>query len=354
MSSKDTAHPGNRRWRRANAGKMPVQTRPALPAVIPEHILWAPEELDFGPEKVIDDLYFFFDELRFRAISLRQRVIVDLRQCTRIGPVGVLLLAAEITRCNHAHPDSVTGYSPDNVTARRTLSVFGFFEAVGLEPDEVVGPLPGYYQIQSGIGRTDDLSAKLGDVAALTRGLWNDQAFSDRIHGALNEAMTNVLMHAYDPVLLEQADACESGRWWVAGMASRERDDAWFMALDLGVGMPVSAPAKNKDLRAYLTKPIQRTDASIIWHLVTGEGRSRTGLPQHGKGIPTMVSLIRDRVDVGTLWIVSGLGLYLLDKNSARSGLKNIEISRTLKARSAGTLILWKVGRPIMIQAKGS
>lgn len=337
-------HINNRRWRRANPARVDGSN---LPVPIAEHILVAPPVLDFGAE-VMNPLYRFFGELRFRALVLKQRVVIDLRYCTRVGPVGVLLLAAEITRCNHARPDAVTGYSPTDPIALATLSTFGFFEACGLEVEQPMGPRPGFYQIQTGVGQTADLSAKLGEVAALTLELWADQAFTDRIHGALNEAMTNVIMHAYDPELLEHADACESGRWWVAGMADKDLDYAWFMALDLGVGMPVSAPAKNKFLRTYLNAPEQLTDEVIIWLLVAQEGRSRTGLPQHGKGLPTMVSVIKDRVDQGTLWIVSGLGVYILDKNPARQHRHTMEIRHKLKAKSSGTLILWKVGRPTM------
>lgn len=314
----------------------------------------APAVVDFGAEAVLEALYFFFDELRFRVIILKQRVIIDLRRCVRVGPVGVLLLAAEVERCNFARSDSVSGYSPTDLRARRTLSMFGFHQAAGLEIEDFHEPLPGVVQIQSGVGRTANLSAQLGQVAALTFDLWRDQAFTDRVHGALNEAMTNVLMHAYDPTLVEKAEACESGRWWVAGFAERGLDHAWFMALDLGVGIPVSAPQKNKDLRAYLAKPTVRADAAIIWHLVTEEGRSRTGLPQHGKGIPTMVSLIRDKTAQGTLWIVSGMGLYMLDKNPGRPDRANIiEFTHPMKARAAGTLILWKVGRPTMVGTQG-
>lgn len=329
--------------------------RPQLPAKIEEFVLRAPIVLNFGPPEVIDALLFFFDELRFRVMNLRQRVIVDLRACTNIGPVGVLLLAAEVSRCNHARPDSVTGYSPMHHGARAMLSVFGFFKAAGMEGDIVEVAPQGYVQIQTGVGQSDDLAAQLGKVASLTEALWGDQAFADRIHGALNEAMTNVLMHAYDPELMSGSDACESGRWWVAGFSNESQDHAWFMALDLGVGIPVSAPAKNKDLRAYLTRPMVRNDAAILSALVRDDSRSRTGLPQHGKGIPTMISVIRDRASQGTLWIVSGLGLYILDKDTSRPPrARIIEVSQPLTARAAGTLILWKVGRPTIKETQGS
>ncbi|ADL00567.1 hypothetical protein Bresu_1255 [Brevundimonas subvibrioides ATCC 15264] len=314
----------------------------------------APSILDFGPIDDINALYAFFEELRFRTILLGQKVIVDLRMCRRVGAVGVLLLAAEIERCNFVKPDHVSGYSPTNPVALRTLSMFGFHQAIGVEVEESILPQRGVVQIQTGTGETENLSSKLGEVAGLTLELWHDQAFTDRIHGALNEAMTNVLMHAYDPNLTQNAgEACESGRWWVAGFSQAGSGEAWFLALDLGVGIPVSAPAKNKGLQAYLATPVQRNDAMIIWHVISQEGRSRTGLPQHGKGMPTMVSLIRDRAKSGTLWIVSGNGIYLLDKDATRPGERMInEMIIPLRSKAAGTLILWKVGRSSLLPAE--
>lgn len=326
-----------------------------MPVARQEVLLQGPEILNFGDKTVINRLYAFFAELRFRVIALHQRVVIDLRACRQVGPVGVILLAAEIERCNHIRPGHVGGYSPNHPPARRTLSLFGFHQAIGAEIEELLQPPAGIVQIETGAGRTVNLAAKLGEVAGLMGQLGFDQAFTDRVHGALNEAMTNVLMHAYDPDLMKQSgEACESGRWWVAGFSQHGTDEAWFMALDLGVGIPVSAPAKNKDLRAYLAAPTQRADSSIIWHLITEEGRSRTGLPQHGKGIPTMVSLIRDRSAQGTLWIVSGLGLYILDKDASRAeGQRIIELSHALSSKACGTLILWKVGRSTLLAAEG-
>lgn len=338
------ANRGNRRWRRKE------QATAKLPALLDEVVLRSPPVLNFGAPSEINALYEFFREIRINVLGFGRRVVIDLRSCQSLGPVGVLLLAAEIERCNYVRPDYVTGYSPLDPVARKNLAIFGFYKAVGLEHDvEAFGPEPNIVQIASGIiGKSGAVASSLGRVAALTFDMWGDQGFTDRIHGALNEAMTNVLMHAYDPDLMAGTEACESGRWWVAGFSSPTQSHAWFMALDLGVGIPTSAPIKNKGLNVLLAKPERPTDAAIIKLMVDDEERSRTGLPQHGKGMPTMVSLVRDRVDEGTVWIVSGRGCYVLDKNGARPHeLRVLNYIIQMTSQASGTLILWKVGRPM-------
>lgn len=336
--------PGAKRWRPT---KPPVSG--GLPAVIQEVVLPAPPLLNFGSPEQISALYEYFALIRSYVVWRGFKVVVDLRQCIHVGPVGVLLLAAEVERCNYVRPGSVSGYSPTDERARASLSRFGFHKAIGVRREGANLAKSTIVQLASGVGRTKRLSQNLGKVAGLTFDLWGDQAFTDRVHGALNEAMTNVLMHAYDPELIEGSDACESGKWWVAGFSMPAEDGAWFMALDLGVGIPKSAPAKNKDLQAYLSRPTQRHDAAIIKLLVDDEERSRTGLPQHGKGVPTMVALVRNRAANGTVWIVSGRGCFILDKNMDRPEDRRIhELAIPLMAKAAGTLILWKIGRSKM------
>ena len=122
---------------------------------------------------------------------------------------------------------------------------------------------------------------------------------------------------------------------------------AYFIALDHGVGIPASAPFKNRDLKAYLAKVHVNEDHKVLWHMVTEEGRSRTGLPQHGKGLPAMLSLVKDRSYSGALWIFSGRALYFLTKDPRRSKNRRlVEAYYPLAYKVPGTLIVWKVDLP--------
>jgi hypothetical protein len=275
-----------------------------------------------------------------------KKVVIDIAECRHISPIACLLLAAEVQRCNELKPGHIYGNEPVNEQARRSLDLMGFFEAIGVE---LPRPQPaGFAQIASGIGPCADNSPKLARIADLAQETWGDQAFADRVHGALNEALTNVIMHAYDPALVSAAGPCVEGKWWVAGFALE--GEAWFLALDHGVGIPISAPAKNRGVKNYLAKLPKVRDADVIHSVVAEEGRSRTGLPNHGKGIPSMIALIEDRAETGAVLILSGGGGFMLEKRAATGRLpaRNLELRIVLEEALSGTLILWKVGKPIV------
>lgn len=320
-------------------------------SVKPRVVIRSPPNMDIGGMTLGPTLAFLRD-IRKEVFETEQDVTMDLRGLRRISPAATLLLAAEIGRCNSFRPRSVWGIAPAAEDPQIVLAALGFHDAVGSPHPASLDEWEGVARIQTGTSNPADTARKLGQVAALARENWDDAAFCDRVHGALNEAMTNVIMHAYDlelePNLKSKA---VMGSWWIAGLADPGTDHVWFMALDHGIGIPVSAPARHAGIKAYLAQLPKSSDEQVLYSIITQEGRSRTGLPQHGKGIPAMVSLIKDRAEEGTIWIFSGLGGYLLDKRRATSTSPGriYELPFTLPVPLAGTLILWKVGRPISI-----
>jgi hypothetical protein len=309
-------------------------------------VVRAPQIMDVG--QTFGSLLTMLQTVRRNVVDGRN-VTIDLRRTTLISPPATLLLAAEVERCNRFRPRSVWGAIPRSKEVRTTLNAFGFYEAIGA-PDEVAEPWKGVARIQPGTGNPADIPRKLGLVAELATQTWPDPAFCDRVHGALNEAMTNVIMHAYDPGLLHKLEQpCIIGRWWVAGFSPPNASHAWFIALDHGVGIPESAASKVQLNDDGNDKP-GRTDERVLLALIGDENRSRTGLPQHGRGIPAMLNLISDHATEGAIWIMSGRGGFMLEKRGATqtSPSRIYNLSYTLPARLPGTLILWKVGAPIV------
>ena len=259
----------------------------------------------------------------------------------------MLLLAAEVERCNAIRPGNIWGSEPEDELAAFGLAAMGFHKAIGIDPPRELDIDSGFVQIVAGTADTEDVARKLAPVADLALETWGDQRFANRVHGALNEALTNVIMHAYDPAFPKAAPASD-GRWWIAGYA--DEGQATFLALDHGVGIPVSAPLKNRGVQSYLSEFSSYTDEQVIFSVVADEGRSRTGLQNHGKGIPAMIALVKDLAESGMVWIVSGQGAYLLIKEAAKPPLPARIYGIPVKYAYplAGTLIVWKVGRPIV------
>jgi hypothetical protein len=308
-------------------------------------VLRAPANFDVGKAGDMSRMLRYVALIRKNVLAGKQ-VMIDLEHCEYISPIACLLLAAEVERCNALKPGFIYGNEPLSEEARAALDILGFYEAIGIEPPH--DPPDGVAQIASGIGSGADNAQKLARIAELARETWGDQAFADRVHGALNEAITNVIMHAYDPGLITHADPCVPGKWWVAGFAVA--GEAWFLALDQGVGIPTSAPAKNRGVFNYLAQLPKVADSDVIHSVVANEGRSRTGLPNHGKGIPSMMALIEDRAETGAVLILSGSGGFLLEKRPRNGPLpaRTFELKISLSEPLSGTLIVWKVGTPIL------
>lgn len=344
-----TKRPPPHRWETAHQSLILAKAEVKRRSAPKRTIIVSPPVLDIGGA-TFRLLLHFLAAIRTAVLVRHLEITIDLRPLRRISPAATLLLAAEVERCNYLKPRSVWGYEPIAEEPQIVLAALGFHDAVGSPHPASFDEWEGIAKIQSGSSNPADLARKLGQVAALAQAAWADDAFCNRVHGALNEAMTNVIMHAYDPSLnLNVADLGEEGRWWVAGFAEPDTDHVWFMALDHGVGIPVSAPARNQDVRNYLAELQMPSDERIIYSVVASEGRSRTGLPQHGKGVPAMIALIKDLAVEGSIWIMSGGGGFLLDKHAAdkTSPSRIYEMPFTLPARMSGTLILWKVGQPI-------
>lgn len=308
----------------------------------------APEALALTNVQGMAHILSFNAKIRRSILTGDKPVFVDMSQCRKVDMIGAILVGAEIHRCNEIRPDRIGGCLPSDNQARAMLADIGFYRAIGLDhPDGLYQP-PGIIKIRSGQGGSAEIPQLLGDVAEMATTIWKDQGFADRVHGALNEAITNVLMHAYEPVLLANAVPTKPGRWWVGGFSKPNSGRAFFVALDHGVGIPASAPYKNRDLKAYLAKAKVARDDDILWHVVTQEGRSRTGLPQHGKGIPSMVDLVRERTRSGAIWIQSGGAGYVLGKDPKRPpNGQIIETKYPLPVKMPGTLIVWKVDLPV-------
>lgn len=311
--------------------------------------LKSPEAMDIGPGRVEATLGFL-RAMRRAVIDSCLDIVIDLRALKAITPAATLLLAAEIERCGSARPGSVVGYEPESVDVQNVLAAMGFHDAVQAAHPASFEEWEGVSRIQSGFMNQADLALKCGQVAALARDVWSDPNFCDRVHAALNEAMTNVIMHAYGESVSTDEHTSKLGRWWIAAFSDPDRKHVWFMALDHGVTIPVSAPARNFGVRSYLAELRRPSDKQILWAVVADEGRSRTGLAQHGKGIPSMISLIKDRAEEGAVWIMSGEGAFYLEKRRATGPFPSriYGVASELPIALPGTLILWKVGTPII------
>lgn len=134
-------------------------------------------------------------------------------------------------------------------------------------------------------------------------------------------------------------------KWWMTGAVDLSRNSVSIVVYDQGVTIPFSLPQWRHwgELQARLQRLANRlgfagppddprNDGAAI-ALATKIARSRTNLPQHGKGLHTMRE-VAERARHGRLRILSRHGEYVWER-----GRKPVVRSRDAAVR--GTLIEW-------------
>jgi hypothetical protein len=326
------------------------------PSVVPErklrdsfgnayNVVRAPAVLNYRHE--LKGLIAFLSRVRRSVLRRDRRVYVDLSACVSIDIVACMLLTAELQRCHSLRPGSIAGCDPAASGALEVLSQLGFHQQLNIR--ERTGPPADWIAtIRSGAAPHELVAPLMAEVADLAMKAWGDKAFANRIHGVLNEAMTNVIMHAYPQGEVDHA-ACLPGQWWAAGILDVDKNEAWFFALDQGVGIPRTAIKTYSGLlQKFDIDPFNPPDHLVIAAALK-EARTQTGLDQHGKGLTSMVRLIDDKAIGGSIQIISRRGEHIIVKNPdhADERLQRVEFGRLLDVEVPGTLIVWKVNGPI-------
>ncbi|PIB89931.1 hypothetical protein CSW62_25145 [Caulobacter sp. FWC2] len=309
----------------------------------PYNVVRAPAVLNY--RHGLTALTGFLTKIRRGVLRRDRRVYVDLSACVSIDIVACMLLTAELQRCHSLRPGSIAGCDPAASGALEVLSQLGFHRQLNIR--DQVGPPADWIATIRSAATTQEMGPLMAEVADLSLKAWGDRAFTNQIHAALNEAMTNVIMHAYPDVEVDQS-ACLPGQWWAAGILDVEKNSAWFFALDQGVGLPRTA-VKNYSglLRKFDIDPLNPPDHLIIAAALK-EARTQTGLDQHGKGLTSMVRLIDEKAAGGSIQIISRQGEHIIVKNPdhPNAQLRRVEFGRQLEAELPGTLIVWKVNGP--------
>jgi len=165
-------------------------------------------------------------------------------------------------------------------------------------------------------------------------------------YSGMLEAALNAYMWAYPPKYA--ADECPvMPRWWMTGAIDTEKKAVTVAVYDQGASIPATLPHSehwNKiktrmvslAARAGLTAPPGDPvyDGTGI-RLAMALAKSKSGLPQHGKGLHTILE-VAQRARSGRLRIISRNGEYVWE-----TGKKSF--SRNLSCSIGGTLVEWRL-----------
>lgn len=317
-------------------------------------MLAAPEDLSWRDGQ-LERLCGYLDRIRTEVLHHNRKVMVDLSTCQSLSSLACLMLCAEVQRCQELRPGMVNGIDPRSRRARSLLYAMGFHDHLKT-PGRRSVQHKSAIQIRSGLGSDETIASDAHEVAEVALKVFPDGTFARRVHSALNEALGNVQMWAYggcDP------GRCLEGRWWVAGLANHADNEAFFYALDHGVGIPATAPKSMPEMLAERWGAVlgavgidQPTDHEIL-AAVINERRTKSRKSQHGKGIASMIALA-ELADEGNFEIYSGRAAYSLASAASEGASTEPQaFAEPLSYTFPGTLLIWRVKGPKLTTGPG-
>jgi hypothetical protein len=285
----------------------------------------------------------------------RVDTFVDFSKIKKISTSVAVILAALYDRAG-----KLIGQAPPTLNldewsdaAFVTLYEIGFFEIVGLVSETEQR----YSDSRSGHNRTMRLisgsngnelrtaSEKILQLSSyIEDGVPIDNDMMAQLSSVLGEAMINVARHAYGYGF--ESRYAQVKRWWISASADRADRSVTIVVYDQGASIPWTLPKQtwSSMFQSVVGKAIGLLpdvaypfDADYIEYAM-GSGRSGTGEPGRGEGLPQMKSFI-DFCGGGSLSIMSRGGRCTYDRTA---GLQK----SVLPIPVEGTMIEWKLFLP--------
>ncbi len=152
------------------------------------------------------------------------------------------------------------------------------------------------------------------------------------LYEALAEAMDNVCEHAY-PDEYRVYPGKTRKLWWGSGAYDTENKRAVFVVYDRGVGIHKTIPRKNWFGR-FLPQIEGKSDGEAI-KIALEEGKTQTGAPHRGRGLPQMYRAVSSKPGSKSLLrIHSGNSVVICESDN------NIRVE-SYGSSIRGTLIEW-------------
>lgn len=316
---------------------------------------------DRNPEETLAFLSAMREEILQTAVEFRQqhgakklkarpiRRYYDFATIKHISPTAGLVLAALYDRAK-----SITGVRLHTVNEHRwdpsvrgMLRLLGFHELLEIrrpQHSELQGTGVFVQQFTSGSQAEGEPVGKLQEALAhLLPGALSQRLLEAEPYGGLFEAILNSHSWAYPSQ--HKWDYPPLRNWWLTGAVDLNDGQVTVIAYDQGISIPVSLPRWRHwpSVENIAARVARRLDwANPITHfandghairLAMDVSRSQTNLPQHGKGLHTMVEVVQ-RARRGRLRIISRHGQYIWATGQR---------PQTTNYRSAldGTLVEW-------------
>lgn len=279
---------------------------------------------------------------------LRKRVFVDLGPCEEISFPAALSLTAAVDVVKIREPGLLNGRDPALELPCAILEAMGFHRHLEmrerdsvLDHEQLAKKL--VFSLKSG-GLSEATRSRISPASEEIANLIVSEGDSDlsrlilkdRVHQVMNEALLNVVTHAYRSANPKAEQSClpeSEWRWWAVGIFNRVERIFDLIVTDRGVGIPNTLKPELLDL---LTSG--GSDSARI-RLAIKEGRTgRVKGERGGYGLSEMADLISHMPNSHIL-IESGVGIYA--RINDEDGLQ--EIVEQNDVPLPGTMVHWRL-----------
>lgn len=267
-------------------------------------------------------------------------------ECEGIDINAALALTATLEIANQRHPGMIDGVNPRHNSARSILWAVGFHTHLKyLQPFLGLNPMSAEDRMvvemrSGGIGPHSGI--RMPNAAAALSEVWSDMGGTDllrnRIQSAINEALLNVLNHAYtsaNPSAAQSLDPPNEHRWWALGIVDKQARSFDLIVLDRGVGIQRTLIPSMIERAKTIFSGVPEEEARLSMALEYGT-TSREG--SGGKGLPEMIRLIDDFP--GSFVLVESLRALYLKKADMNAATEHCFSTRS---PTEGTLIWWSL-----------
>ncbi|NTE55087.1 hypothetical protein G6M78_08335 [Agrobacterium tumefaciens] len=289
------------------------------------------------------------DQAAGRKRAPKTRTYFDFKPIKSIGPSAALVLAAI-----YQTSKSITGRRLQTIDEHQwdpnvvwTLRQLGFHELLEMKPYSQQNRYLSDVIIQRFVcGQRAD-GAELGKLqealALLLPDSLREKLLTAEPYGGMLEAILNSYQWAYPEDHKWGYDVLKN--WWLTGAVDQTTNQVIVCVYDHGVSIPYSLPhwtqwnkaelyAKKLMQRLKLSEPLDHySNDGIAIRTAMKIANSATKLPQHGKGLHTMVEVAK-RARYGRLRILSRNGEYVWETGKSAK-------SFTHPYPLQGTLVEW-------------
>lgn len=302
----------------------------------------SPECLELLNENYHNETCIFISQIR--QAGLAGKIIkVDFSKTKKVFSCGTLLFLAEIDRLkkNLLGKFKISCNYPKDEVVEKVFQQVGILALFNKKPRKNITEQDAnvyYWQYKTGT------AVNLRIAATMLKGIKEKlPAQSKKIVRGVEEAMTNVIHHAYTYSRGDGLDSYPHGRekrWWVFATIH----DGWlFVAMcDLGIGIPRSLPTKWSDqLKDVLTATYTKKRREIaLTQRAFVVGRTSTDKKHRGKGLKDILDAAKNLG--GKLWLTTNQVQLRYDYSSGSDNSSQSYYRHSIR----GTLIQWSIPIP--------